>query len=155
MLNRDCLIDRIYINQSEIEELNKKNEDLLSQINKNKEEIKKLETLVDEDKKDLLLQIENDDPIKVNDIIAQRFHRTNVGYTDEKELINYLKEKNYSSFIKQKITESLDKNPLKKEIKNNESFKEELKNFIINEVVDYVVVTTKENYEKILEHINK
>ena len=124
----------------------------LSDIKEKKEEI---DQLIEENKAELLKLITSDEAIKVDNLVAQRFHRENTGYTDEKKLIEFLKSNCDGKFIKTKVTESLDKNPLKKELKGNPEFKTLLSDFISEGFTDYVVVTTEDNYEKMFEHINE
>ena len=54
-----------------------------------------------------------------------------------------------------KTTTSLDKTVLKKDLKVDASLKEDLKDFVGDRVVEYVTVTTAENHQKMLEHIEE
>lgn len=70
-------------------------------------------------------------------------------------MLNYLKDNNYKNLITVKTTESINKNALKKELKTNENLQKALDNLTIKSITDYVVVTSKENHEKMLEHIEQ
>jgi len=124
-------------------------------IEKAKENISSLEESIVNNKAELLSLIQDDKPIEKDDKVAIRMHRPNVGYTDESAVIKWLKENFNGKLVKTKITESLEKNPLKKELKTNQKLIEGLKPFIVNSVTDYVVVTNKDNYQKMLEEIKE
>ena len=67
----------------------------LSNIKEKKEEV---DQLIEESKAELLKLITSDEAIKVDNLVAQRFHRENTGYTDEKKLIEFLKS-NISKYL--------------------------------------------------------
>ena len=91
--------------------------------------------------------------IKVDDLVASYFCKSEFSYGDEKALLQYLKDHSMSSYITTKITESINKTALKKDLKTNQELKESLNNFVGDRQVEYVVVTTEENHQRMLEHI--
>ena len=91
--------------------------------------------------------------IKVDDLVASYFCKNEFSYGDEKALLQYLKDHSMSSYITTKITESINKTALKKDLKTNQELKESLNNFVGDRQVEYVVVTTEENHQRMLEHI--
>lgn len=127
-------------------------------LNNTKGNISLLDTIIEESKQELLSLIDNDDVIYCTtdeNKLVRRFHKTTTGYTNENDVIKWLKDNSKSDLIKVKTTESLNKNELKKQLKSDTTLQEGLKPFILNGTTDYVVVTDKDNYEKMLEHINE
>lgn len=93
--------------------------------------------------------------VEVGDIKAGYFMRENIGYTSDSDVLNYLKNNGYTQYIKTKTTESLDKTPLKKAIKNDATLAQALESMTVKTVTEYAVVTTKDNYQAMLEHMGK
>lgn len=91
--------------------------------------------------------------IKVDDLVASYFYKNEFSYGDEKALLQYLKDHSMNSYIITKLTESINKAALKKDLKTNKDLKESLNDFVGDRKVEYVVVTTEENHQKMLEHI--
>lgn len=147
--------------------------DLITEIHKLKQEIdSKTEeiTKLQESKNELQnkLDLFNDDllkkminnketEIKTNNLVATYFSKNEFTYGDENALLNYLKDKGLNQYITVKTTtkESINKNNLKKDLKSNEELKQSLKDFVGDKLIEYVVVTTEENHEKMLEHIEQ
>lgn len=91
--------------------------------------------------------------IKVDDLVASYFCKNEFSYSDEKALLQYLKDHSMNSYITTKLTESINKTALKKDLKTNQDLKESLNDFVGDRKVEYVVVTTEENHQRMLEHI--
>ena len=91
--------------------------------------------------------------IKHKEIIATYFSKENIGYTSEKEVLQYLKDNNYTTLISSKTTESLNKNALKKALKEDADLSKALENMTVTTLTEWIVVTDKENHDKMLEHI--
>ena len=89
------------------------------------------------------------------DLVATLFTKTATGYLDEKAVLKYLHDNNLNEYIT--IKESINKRALNAELKTNNSLNESLSkdNWIGTSTTKYVVVTTKENTEKMFEHIKE
>lgn len=146
-LRKTTMVD-IWSLKQEKEDLEKQKADIDTRI-------KELEQAIDEKSTTLLedMNSSNLDTFEDGDLVATKFSKDNVGYKDENEVINYLKENGYGKFVK--VKESLDKTPLKKELKGNASLNEALNSMLVTTTTSYVVVTTKENTEKMMAHINE
>lgn len=146
-LRKTTMVD-IWSLKQEKEDLEKQKSDIDTRI-------KELEQAIDEKSTTLLedMNSSNLDTFEDGDLVATKFSKDNVGYKDENEVINYLKENGYGKFVK--VKESLDKTPLKKELKGNASLNEALNSMLVTTTTSYVVVTTKENTEKMFAHINE
>ena len=147
------LIDYIF----KLETSKEKNEKELDSL---KEDIKELEDEISIAKESLLSKMKQDKDEMFetnNNLVAQFIAKNEFSYGDEKALLNKLQELKLSNYIKTttKVTTSIDKNTLKKDLKTNESLKESLKDFIGDRVTEFVVVTTKENHTRMLEHIEE
>lgn len=141
------IMKRIHKLQNEIEILENKQKEIKSQLEDNNNELKVLKTTLMEN------MIESDE-LEYEDLVAKKFQREIIGYSDENEILRLLKEKYEGKFIKTKITESLDKVPLKKAIKYSADLSEDIEPFITKTSNPYVVVTTKDKYEKMMNCIN-
>ena len=141
----------------EIFDLKNQKKELEEKQNYYKEEISKVDTEIQLKEEDLLKAMKDakDTELVVNDIYATYFSKENVGYTSEKDVLNYLKENNYTTLISSKTTESLNKNALKKNKKEDVNLSNALKDMTITSLTEWVVVTDKENHEKMLEHIEE
>ena len=156
MINREKekenLINDIYSMSQEIEEKTQ-------QMAKLKEEIEVLTASVDVNKDSLLTLMKEDGDVELygDDLVAHYFKKSEFSYGDEKALLSKLQEMNLNQYIKvtTKTTTSIDKNVLKKDLKIKEDLKESLKDFVGDKVTEYVVVTTEENHQKMLEHIEE
>lgn len=122
-------------------------------INNAKEIVTGLDNTLTEYKTELLALITSDEPINNDGKVAVRMHRTSTGYKDEKAILDWLKQHLNGTYIKTKVTESLDKVAFKKGLKTNVELAEGVKDYIGASVTDYVVVTSEDNYKKMLEHI--
>ena len=133
----------------------KSNESILDNM---KENISKDKEQIENLSKELLLELNNinETQYEILDkkLVAQKFSKESVGYSDEAAVIAYLKEKYQANYIKTKITESLDKNALKKALKKDENLAKYLEDMTVRNTTEYVVVTDFENYQKMLEHID-
>ncbi len=94
---------------------------------------------------------------KVNDLFVTYHAKEDVTWLNDEGLLAALKKNGAKEFIKvvTTIKESIDKKELKKAFKTNESIKEAYKDFYGNKLTEYVTVTTEENHEKMLEHIEE
>lgn len=136
-------------------------------IEKKEQSIKDIQVEIDDLKsdvslaKEVLLDVMKQDKKEVIDtkfkLVAQFFAKNEFSYGDEKALLSKLQEMKLNQYIKTttKTTTSIDKNNLKKDLKVNTQLKESLKDFVGDKVTEYVVVTTKENHQKMLEHIEE
>lgn len=140
-----------------IDTLQKQNEFKEKTINDLKEEVNKTNNDIDDLKQKLILELEeqNKTEFYFDDLNACIFSKENVGYKDEAEVIKWLNQNCQSNFVKIKTTESIDKTALKKELKNNIDLANDLSQFLEKTITKYVVVTTKENHQKMLEHIKE
>lgn len=141
---------------NEVFELKKKLKELEDKESKLKEEKAALSNEIDEKEKILLEKMKeaNSKEIDLGEIVATMFSKENVSYTSDKDVLNYLKEHDYNDLITTKITEALNKNNLKKALKTDEALSKALEEMTIKTTTDYVVVTSKENHMKMLEHID-
>ena len=142
------LISEIHALKVEKEALEKEQEVL-------KDKISALDTDINAKNTELLNKLKElkQDLVEYNDLVAYKGHVDTVAYKDEKEVLKYLKDNGYNNLIT--IKESLAKNPLKAALKKNEELKKALDDMLENKTTEYVVVTTKENYKQILEHIEE
>ena len=144
-------IKKVYELKTKQEEIQAKQEELKQQLNELAQEQEKLssEILVE-------MKTNNVSEQDTDNLVAQYFSKNEFSYGDEKLLLSRLQELSLDKFIKTvtKTTTSIDKNNLKKELKVNADLKETLKDYVGDRLVEYVVVTTKENHEKMLEHID-
>ncbi|MCK9470178.1 MAG: hypothetical protein M0Q88_00300 [Bacilli bacterium] len=147
----DQLIEDIFNLKTKV----KSNEIILDSM---KENVSKDKEQIENLSKELLLELNNinETQYEILDkkLVAQKFSRESVGYSDEAAVIAYLKEKYQANYIKTKITESLDKNALKKALKKDENLAKHLEDMTVKNTTEYVVVTDFENHQKMLEHIN-
>ena len=95
------------------------------------------------------------DEVEFENIVGFKQARKTVGYTSEADVISLLKSQYEGKYVKAKITESLDKNALKKALKSDEQLSSDLAPYMLNGTSEYVVVTTKENRDRMIEHINE
>lgn len=91
----------------------------------------------------------------VPNLVAAVFRKESVGYTSESDVLAYLKANNRDDLIKIKTTESLDKTAIKKALKSDSTLAENLDSMTTRLITEYVVVTTADNYNKMVEHINE
>ena len=122
-----------------------------------KQEIEKLDTEIDAKQKDLLNAMKEANTLEIDlgDIVATCFSKENVSYISDKDVLTYLKDNNYNDLITTKVTESLNKNALKKALKDNTDLSSALEALTVKSVTEWVVVTDKENHQKMLEHIEE
>ena len=145
-------IKKVYDLKMKQEEIQAKQEELKQQLNDLTQEQERLsnEILVE-------MKTNNVSEQDTDNLVAQYFSKNEFSYGDEKLLLSKLKELSLDKFIKTvtKTTTSIDKNNLKKELKADADLKETLKDYVGDRLVEYVVVTTKEKHERMLEHIEE
>ena len=145
-------IKKVYDLKMKQEEIQAKQEELKQQLSELTQEQEKLsnEILVE-------MKTNNVSEQDTDNLVAQYFSKNEFSYGDEKLLLSKLKELSLDKFIKTvtKTTTSIDKNNLKKELKVDADLKETLKDYVGDRLVEYVVVTTKEKHERMLEHIEE
>ena len=145
-------IKKVYDLKMKQEEIQAKQEELKQQLSELTQEQEKLsnEILVE-------MKTNNVSEQDTDNLVAQYFSKNEFSYGDEKLLLSKLKELSLDKFIKTvtKTTTSIDKNKLKKELKADADLKETLKDYVGDRLVEYVVVTTKEKHERMLEHIEE
>ena len=155
--NKEETILLISSQSKELEEKKKQLEELQAQISM-------LEECINDNKTLLLEGMKEDNEVEFklkcsdgNYLFANLFSKNEFSYGDEKALLAKLQEMNLDKYIKvtTKTTTSLDKNTLKKDLKVDVSLKEDLKDFVGDRVVEYVTITSAENHQKMLEHIEE
>lgn len=102
-----------------------------------------------------MLTESNSTEVEFENLVGFKQSRKTVGYTSEADVISLLKSQYEGKYVKAKITESLDKNALKKALKSDEQLSSDLAPYMLNGTSEYVVVTTKENRDRMIEHINE
>lgn len=146
------LMENIYKLKQEKEQLEKQQEEL-------KNKISALEAQIDEYNNTILESMLKDEietfADDTTDLVATLFTKTTTGYLDEKAVLKYLHDNNLNEYIT--IKESINKRALNAELKTNNFLNESLSkdNWIGTSTTKYVVVTTKENTEKMFEHIKE
>lgn len=137
-----------------IYELKKQKDALDEQLNKLKEKIDSISKTIDEETPNVLTDILSEGLSSykhpTEDIVVTLCHNTSTDYKDEKSVLDYLLE-NYPELVK--TTHKIDKKGTNKEIKTNMSLKESLNNFLETKTTQYVVITSSENTEKMLQHM--
>lgn len=115
-------------------------------------EIKAARNEADEIKTELLKEfLENNVNEKdVGDVVASIGVTSTTGYDDEEAVKKYLSDNGLGNFLK--VDVSIKKKELNKELKDNAALKEALNSFISTKQTKYLVVTDRENHEKMLEH---
>lgn len=151
-MNLNEKIKKVYELKTKQEEIQAKQEELKQQLNDLTQEQEKLSN-------EILIEMKTNNVVEqdTDNLVAQYFSKNEFSYGDEKVLLSKLKELSLDKFIKTvtKTTTSIDKNNLKKELKVNVDLKESLKDYVGDRLVEYVVVTTKEKHERMLEHIEE
>lgn len=88
------------------------------------------------------------------DMVATYFSKKEFAWFDDKALLENLKANpDLTKYITTKTTQSVNKNELKKAMRADNSLQESLSQYVGDKTTTYVVVTTKEKTEKMLEHI--
>ena len=125
-------------------------------IDKYKQQLVQIEADIDEKEKQLLqkLRDSNLSEVEADDLVGFTQTRSSINYVSESDILDVLKTKFNSDYIKVKVTESIDKNSLKKALKINQELSAELSQFITHTSSESVIVTTKDNRQRMLEHIN-
>lgn len=141
----------------EIYQLKRQKEDIDNQIAALKAQASELDKNISDKANTLLeaMKTNNIHEIEADDVKAGWFTKENISYTSDSDVLDYLKKNNYNEYITTKTTESLAKNPLKKAIKTNQQLAEALASMTVHKVTEYTVVTSKENYEEMLKHIDE
>lgn len=141
----------------DIYELNSKRDALESTLTKLKNDLNDLDSIIEDKRSLLLLKLKeaNCEEFESGELVGFKQSKKNVGYSSEADVISVLKTSHDGKYIKTKITESIDKNALKKALKSDNYLLASLEPYISNTDTEYVVVTTKENRAKMLEHINE
>jgi hypothetical protein len=140
-------IKHLFSLKQEKDELQKQADDLDNKI-------KAIDALIDDDS-DFVLQdmkAEQQKEFMADDLVVTLLSKHSYNMSDT-SILDYLEKNNLSQFIDTK--KSIKKNPLNKELKTNTELKEALSPFMTETTTDYVVVTTKENADKMKEHINE
>lgn len=117
-----------------------------------------LDADIEKHNEELLAELKEDGSLEyISDtgLYANVFKKESVGYTNDADVLKYLKENNYNEYVKTKITESLDKRPLSKALKIDEKLAAALEAMTVKTTLEYVVVTSAENHQKMLEHIEE
>lgn len=140
-----------------LEKAKKKNEDEIKILQEDAEDLEDEISIAKQFLFDKMKQDKNEMLETDNNLVAQFFVKNEFSYGDEKALLDKLQEMDLAKYVKTttKVTISIDKNALKKDLKEDTQLKESLKDFVGDRVTEYVVVTTKENHQKMLEHIQK
>lgn len=146
------LIRKINEKQDERAELDVKIEELKQTGASLDSEIETLKASLLEGMKNESLEEYHDES---SDLYATVMSRSNVGYTNDADVVKALKDNGFERYVRVKVTESIDKTPLKKALKEDEKLRELLSPMTVDSVTEYVVVTTKENHERMLEHIEE
>lgn len=143
---------RVHSMKENEDELNDKIAEYKKKTDELKAGIKELDSKIEADSKIILdtMKTFNATSFETGDIVASKMSRDSVGFSDEAKAIDFLK-KNFANLIK----ESIDKKEFNKEFKTNKALADGVKPFTVVNTTDYVVVTTKENTEKMLKHINE
>lgn len=148
----DEKIKKAYDLKLKSEELQKKQEEL-------KTELTTIQTESDSLLNEILIEMKNESLVEKenDDLVAQYFCKNEFSYGDEKNLLSKLQELSLNQYIKVVTTTktSIDKISLKKALKTDLSLKESLKDFVGDRTTEYVVVTTKEKHQRMLEHIEE
>lgn len=145
------LIDEIYKLKAQKESL----EDNISSL---KHSIEEIDSIIENYRAELLSSmLQSDETLFYNNdstVVAVKETKDKVTWKNESLILKYLSENSdYKKFIRTKITESIDKVNLKKEMKTNTELQENLKDSIIIEPSNTVMVIKKEDYERLLEEI--
>ena len=145
------LMKQVWELKQEKENLEREQEELKNKLSAIEEQITGLNDTILND----MLEAETESfEDNETDLVATLFTKVNTGYLDEKAVLNYLKENNLSQYIT--VKESINKRALNSGLKADKTLNESLSkdNWIGTSTTKYVVVTTKENTEKMFEHIN-
>lgn len=134
-------------------------EQLEKQIEDLKQQVTNLDAEITTNKDGLFAEMSKEKLTEFYDeksnLYANVFSKVSVGYTSDNEVIAKLKANGYANFVKVKTTEALDKNPLKKALKEDEALQKIINPLIVESTTSWVVVTTNENHQKMLEHIEE
>lgn len=141
----------------EIYNLKMHKEIIETNIERLKGELASVSSVLDDKEATLLRKLLEQDLLEVEsgELVGFKQSKKSVGYTSDSDVVNILKTQFDNKYVKTKVTESLDKNALKKALKVDAELNELLAPYILNGTTDYVVVTTKANRERMLEHINE
>ena len=139
----------------------KEYDDKLEELVKEKEKIENAISLLEVQRDDLynfILEEFKEKQLKeekVDNIFATYFYREDVDWLDDAGLLKALQENNASQYISTKVTTktSVDKKALKNAFKTDDALRETYKDFYGKKVIEYVTITTEENHQKMLEHI--
>lgn len=151
MSDKNTLISDIY----ELKEVKKQLEDVITNVKSSVAAIDDRITKKEAELLEALKQTNVDIDTDVENIVAAVFRKENIGYTSDADVLNYLKLISRDDLIKIKTTESLDKVALKKALKTDSELAEKLEAMTVRSTTEYVVVTSTDNYSKMLEHINE
>ena len=100
-----------------------------------------------------MMKNENVENVEVEDIVAQIMTRDGVDWKDENAILKYLKENKLIDYIQVKAT--VNKPALKKALtaEGNEKLKEDLKPYVGLKGTEYLVITDKDSYKRMVEHM--
>lgn len=127
-----------------------------NQINELKEKSNILETTLEELRYEITKELKEkslDSFITNNQFIAVYSEKLSTTWVNELEIKNKLKANGYDKFIKPKLTESLDKNAIKKALKIDSKLHNLIGPSIIQEPKSTAIITTVENYQKMISEI--
>ena len=144
------LIEKIYQLQTNKENLEKQKNEIQANIDA-------LDAELEASKAELLKQMQSDgvNTFTADDIKAGTFHRKDIAWLDDKALLEYLTSTGQEQYINTKVTKSVAKAALKKAMKTNEPLKESLSPYFGYKETDYVIVTTTDNFDAMLKHIEE
>ena len=145
------------------EQIKRANEinDKLDAITKQKEELDAQEKILTTEKESIyskLLTYCKDNSVneqQIDGLFLNYFSKSEVTWLDDVGLLAKLKAEHLKEYIKVTIKESVDKTALKKALKTDVKLAETCKPFYGDKLTEYVTVTTTENHQKMLEHINE
>ena len=138
----------------------KQTDDFISALEEQKKNIDEGICLAQEQRAEIfskLLELTKEKKIKdekVDDLFITYFSKEDITWLDDAGLLKKLQENGANEYIKvvTKTTTSVDKNALKKAFKTNAELKESYKDFYGTKLTEYVVVTTEEKHQRMLEH---
>ena len=140
----------------DIYQLKAQKEVLTNEINQKRNILAELEADIEKKSAELLsnLKQENSSYVETDELVAAKFSKSSVEYSNDYEAICTLKSNGYENLIKTKTVDSLDKTAIKKAIKADSNLKELIEKLTTEKVTEYVVVTSIDNYQKMLGHID-
>lgn len=96
-------------------------------------------------------ELDKDNSYASDDLVVSLLHNFSIEYKDESAALKWLEDNHYDTLYK--TTVSIDKNKLKTALKKDAVLSEGLKPYTEEKTTEYLVVTSRENTEKLREHI--